>query len=119
MNNTATPIESLFERAEDYSKTTLELFKLSAIDKSADVFSSLAVRFAIFMVGAVFTLVINIGVAMWLGELLGKPYYGFFVVAIFYALVMSLLYLFRNEWIKTPVSNSIITQMTKQHESEY
>jgi hypothetical protein len=119
MNNTATPIETLFERAEDYGKTSLELFKLSAIDKSADVFSSLAVRFAIFMVGAVFTLVVNIGIAMWLGELLGKQYYGFFVVAIFYALVMSLLYLFRNEWIKTPVSNSIITQMTKQNEKEY
>jgi hypothetical protein len=66
------------------------------------------------MVGAVFTLVINIGIAMWLGELLGKPYYGFFVVAIFYAVVMALLFIFRHEWIKTPVSNSIITQMIKQ-----
>jgi hypothetical protein len=109
-----TPIEILFERAESYSKTSLELFKLSAIDKSADVFSSLAVRFAIFMIVALFTLVINIGVAMWLGDLLGKPYYGFFVVAIFYAIVMVFLYVFRHEWIKTPVSNSIITQLMKQ-----
>ena len=110
----ATPIETLFEKAEDYSKTSLELLKLSAIDKSADVFSSLAVQFSIVIVGALFSLVINIGVAIWLGELLGKPYYGFFVVAIFYALVMGLLFIFRQEWIKTPVSNSIITQMTKQ-----
>jgi len=119
MNNPARPMETLFERAQDYSKTSLELFKLSAIDKSADVFSSLAVRFAIFMVGTLFTLVINTGIAIWLGELLGKPYYGFFVVAIFYALVMTLLFVFRNAWIKTPVSNSIITQMTKQNENEY
>jgi len=118
MNDIATPIETLFEKAEDYSKTSLELFKLTAIDKSADVVSSLAVQFAIFMVGAVFTLVVNIGIAMWLGELLGKPYYGFFVVAIFYIVVIALLYIFRHEWIKTPVSNSIITQMTKQNEKE-
>jgi len=114
MNNIATPIETLFEKAEDYSKTSLELLKLTAIDKSADVFSSLAVQFSIFMVAALFTLVVNIGVAMWLGELLGKPYYGFFVVAIFYAVVMTFLYVFRNDWIKTPVSNSIITQMIKK-----
>lgn len=113
MNDIATPIEALFERAEDYGKTSLELLKLTAIDKSADVFSSLAVQFAIFMVGALFTLVINIGIAIWLGELLGKVYYGFFVVAIFYAIVMTLLFIFRHEWIKTPVSNSIVTQMTK------
>src|SRR5579864_7470274 len=114
MNDMATPIETLFERAEDYSKTSLELLRLTAIDKSADVVSSLAVQFAIFTVAALFTLVINIGIAMWLGELLGKPYYGFFVVAIFYAVVMALLYTFRHAWIKTPVSHSIITQMIKQ-----
>ena len=113
MNDIATPIETLFEKAENYSKTSLELFKLTAIDKSADVASSLVVQFAIFMVGVVFMLVINIGIAMWLGELLGKPYYGFFVVAAFYAVVMALLFIFRHEWINTPVSNSIITQMTK------
>jgi hypothetical protein len=113
MNDIATPIETLFKRAEDYSKTSLELLKLGAIDRSADVFSSLAVKFAIFMVAALFTLIINIGIAIWLGELLGKPYYGFFVVAIFHLVVISLVFIFRHEWIKTPVSNSIITQMTK------
>jgi len=118
MNDIATPIETLFERAEDYSKTSLELFKLTTIGKSADVVSSLAVQFVFFMIASLFTLVINIGIAMWLGELLGKPYYGFFVVAIFYVVVMALLYIFRHEWIKTPVSNSIITQMTKQNEKE-
>jgi hypothetical protein len=42
MTDNTTPIATLFERAEDYSKTTLKLFKLNAIDKSADVASSLA-----------------------------------------------------------------------------
>jgi len=113
MSNLATPVEALFEKAEDYSKTSIELFKLKVIDKSADLVSSLVVQFAIFMVGAVFSLIINIGIAMWLGELLGKSYYGFFAVAIFYAIVIALLLIFRHEWIKTPVSNSIISQMMK------
>ena len=113
MDNIATPVEALFEKAENYSKTSLELFKLTAIDKCADLVSSIAVQFAIFIVAAVFTLVINIGIAMWLGDLLGKMYLGFFAVAIFYAIVIALLYFFRHQWIKTPVSNSVIAQMTK------
>src|ERR1019366_7522455 len=114
MNNSATSIETLFERAEDYSKTTIELIKLSAIDKSAELVSSLAARLAIFMVVALFILIINIGLAMWIGELLGKTYYGFFAVGGFYVLISILLYAFRNQWIKTPVSNSIINQMLKK-----
>jgi hypothetical protein len=117
MNTAATPIESLFSKAEDYSRTTLELFKLNAIDKSADVVSSLAVRLAIFMVVALFTLVINIGVALWIGELMGKSYYGFFAVAGFYGLLSILIYVFRHQWIKAPLSETIITQMLKQKSS--
>lgn len=114
MNENATPLEILFEKAEEYSKTTIELFKLNAIDKSAEVVSSLAVRLVIFIVVALFTLIINIGIALWLGELLGKTYFGFFVIGGCYALVIILLYTFRHKLIKYPVSNSIISQMLKQ-----
>lgn len=114
MNDNPTPIEALFEKAEDYSKTTLELFKLNAIDKTAEIVSSLAVRLAILLAVVLFVLVLNIGVALWIGELLGKTYYGFFVVAGIYAIITILLYVFRNRWIRYPVSNAIITQMLKK-----
>lgn len=114
MNDSATPIETLFERAEDYTKTTIELFKLNAIDKSADVVSSLVSRLAVFMVVALLTIVVNIGFALWIGKLLGESYYGFFVIGGFYALVAILLHTFRHQWIKYPISNSIITQMLKE-----
>ena len=104
----------LFEKAKDYSETTIELFKLNAIDKSAELGSSLVARLAIFMVVALFFLIINMGIALWIGELLGKTYYGFFVIGGFYVLVAILLHTFRHQWIKTPVSNSIINQMLKQ-----
>ncbi len=115
MNNNATPIETLFEKAGDYSKTTIELLKLNAIDKSADVVSTLAVQLVIFIVVALFTLVINFGVALWIGELLGKSYYGFFVVAAFYFLVAIIVYSFRNQWIKSPLNNSIIAQLLNKN----
>ncbi len=111
MNNIATPIESLFEKVEDYGRTSIELFKLNTIDKSADLVSSLATKTVIFIFVAMFILSINIGLALWLGEVLGKSYYGFFVVGGIYALIAIPVYVFRHQWIKEPVNNAVITKM--------
>jgi hypothetical protein len=114
MNNHETSIEMLFEKAEDCTKTTLELLKLKAIGKSADIASSFAMQLTFFMVVAMFIVIINIGLALWIGELLGKSYYGFFVIGGMYALLAILLRSNRHQWVKTPVSNFIITQILKQ-----
>ena len=114
MTDNATPIASLIDRAENYGKTTLELFKLSAIDKSADVVSSLVSRLAVFMAVALSLLIINIGFALLLGKLLGDSFYGFFVIGGFYALLAFLLHIYRHQWLKYPVSNTIIKQLLKQ-----
>ena len=111
MNNNATAIETLFEKAGDYGKVSMELFKLQAIDKSAEVLSTLASKLVVTIVVALFTLCINIGLALWIGELLGKVYYGFFIVAGFYAVVATLCYIFRRQWIRDPVSTTIIRKM--------
>lgn len=113
MTDNATPLATLLERAEDYSKTTLELFKLNAIDKSADVASSLVSRLAIVFTVVLSILIINIGVSLWIGKQLGETYYGFFIIGAFYALVALLLQIFQHQWIKSPVSNSIIKQLLK------
>lgn len=114
MTDQSTPIETLLEKAEDYSKTTIELFKLNAIDKSADVLSSLISRTVVILAMTLFILIANIGLALWLGELLGKSYFGFFVIAAFYGFVAIMLKLFRHRWLKTSISNTIIRQLLKQ-----
>lgn len=114
MNDNTTPIATLFERAEDYSKTTLKLFKLNAIDKSADVASSLVSHLAVIMTVVLSIVIISIGAALWLGKLLGDAFYGFFIIGAFYAIIAILLHVFRHQWLKYPVSNSIIKQMLKE-----
>ena len=102
---------SLFENAGDYLETRIDLLKLKAINKSSEVTSSIISRVAIliFMFFAIF--ILNIGLALWIGDLLGKMYLGFFVVAGFYILVAILLHLFKDSWIKGPVSTMIIKKM--------
>ena len=104
-------IETLIEKGEQYGKTTIELLKLKTLDKSADVVSNMVSWMIVLIFAVLFFLILNIGVALWLGELLGKSYYGFFVVSGFYALLAIVFTLFRKQWIKKPLNNSIITQV--------
>lgn len=113
MSDIETPIEMLFGKAEDYGKTTLKLLKLNAVDKSSDVISSLTSILVVAVVFILFVLTVSIGGALWIGEQLGKSYYGFFTIAGFYILVAILLYSFRRQWIKIPFSNYIISKMLK------
>ncbi len=104
-------IEDLFEKAEEYVKTNIEIAKLKATDKVAEIVSSLIAQIAVVVLAFFFLLMINIGIAFWLGMIMGATHYGFMVVAGFYALLVLLLVLFKNSLIKAPINNSIINQM--------
>ena len=106
-------IEDLFEKAEEYIKTNIQLAKLKATDKVAEIVGSLVTQVAIVVLAFFFLLMVNIGIAFWLGVVLGQTYYGFLIVAGFYAVLAILVYVFRKTIIKTPISNSIISQILK------
>lgn len=110
MEKQASLIEPLLERVEQYSKTSFELLKLQSLDKTAAVTSVLISRLLLTIMLAFFAFSLNIAVALWLGDLLGKSYYGFLLVASFYALIAGVLYL-THPLIKTRINNSIIKQM--------
>jgi len=104
-------IESLIEKGEQYGKTTIELLKLKTLDKSADVASNLVSWLIVVVIAVLFFLILNIGVALWIGEMLGKSYYGFFAVSGFYLLFALIFGIFRKQLIKKPLNESIITQV--------
>lgn len=113
MNEDATPIELLFKKAEAYSKTSLALIRLSTIDKLADVVSTLVSRLVIYVFVTIALLIINLGLTLWIGQLMGAAFYGFFVIGFFYALLAILFSLFKDVWIKKPLNNVIIEQLLK------
>ena len=111
MESNALYIEPLVEKAEQYAKTSYELAKLRAIYTSTKLASTAVSRGAFFAAISMATIVLTVGVALWLGELLGKSYYGFFCVAAFYIIVGGVLYYFLHAKIKSCVSNAIICHM--------
>ena len=110
MESTSNVFESLFEKAETFGKTTYELSKLKALETTTVVASSIVARLSVVLMLSIFTLVFNIGVALYLGDLLGKSYYGFFIVAAFYLIAGIVLHFFLHKWIKKPLADLIISQ---------
>ena len=106
-------IEDLFEKAEVYARTSLELYKLKTVDKLSVVVASLVSRLVVTIIFSFFFLMLNVGLAIWLGESMGQIYYGFFIVAGLYALAAIILFVFRDPVIKNPIINSIISQVLK------
>ncbi len=111
MENTFNHIEPLFEKIEDYGKTSFELYKLKTISKTAEVVSTFVSRGAVVIVLSMFLVFASIGLALWLGDLLGKPYLGFLCVATFYIVLGGVLFYFLHKFIKRKVSNSIISEV--------
>ena len=110
METAVSSIESLVDRIETYGKTTYELSKLKLLETTINVVTALVPRQSVIIMVSLFALVLNIGIALLLGELIGRPYYGFFIVAGFYLVAAIILHFFMHKWVKKPISDLIIKQ---------
>lgn len=100
---TLTLIESLFGKSSAYTADRIELLKLKSVDKTSSVASSVALGIALFVVFFIFFTVLNIGIALLIGDLVGKSYLGFLILAVVYAIAGFVLFKNRNKFFKTPI----------------
>lgn len=106
-------IEDLIERGKDYVETRMELLKLKAVDKTADIVSSVSSVAIIGVIFIFFFLFLNIGLALWIGVLLGKTYLGFFILAALYLITGLIFNASKDKWIKEPVTTTLIKKLFK------
>jgi fatty acid desaturase len=111
MEDKAKLVESLLERATDYGNTSFELVKLKALDKTSDVVSSFIPHTVVFLLIASMMFFLNLGIAFWLGEILGNTCFGFFVVAAFYGIIGIVIHSFMHKRLKKRIGNYIIKQV--------
>ncbi|MES2811446.1 MAG: hypothetical protein V4670_03160 [Bacteroidota bacterium] len=114
MDNNAINRETLFDKFENYTKTSITLFKLSSVEKSADVLSSLTSQVTIILIALMFILFTNIGLALWLGKLLNEYFLGFFIVSGFYLVLALVVFIFRNQMIKRPINDMVIKKLIQK-----
>ena len=113
MEDNSNLLDSLLERAGEYGKASLELVKLKTIDKTTDVVSAIIPHSVVFILITSFMLFLNLGLAFWLGEILGKIFYGFFIVAGFYVIAGIVIHFFMHNWLKRLIVNYLIKHILK------
>lgn len=103
--------DSIFARVVSYIKTYIELKKLSTIEKSVLILSSVAVA---LLIGIVFLMVLffmSVGLALYLGDILASYYLGFISVGLLYLLILIVLMLISKQYIKNPLTNYLIAKI--------
>jgi hypothetical protein len=113
MDDKVKQIESLLESVAEYSKASYELGKLKLLDKTSDAVSSFIPHAVVLVLVGVFMLFLNLGLAFWLGKILGNIYLGFFAVAAFYGIIGIVLHFFMHKWLKKIIRNYIIKNLSK------
>src|SRR3989338_7700031 len=111
METIANSMEIFIKRVEDYGNTRIELAKLMAIDHTSTIVSYILSNMVVILVILFFTLMLSIGIAFWIGDLLGQVYWGFFIVAGVYGIgVLVLLLLFKR------IKNTIVSHLYQPKE---
>jgi len=113
MEETKNDLELLLSDAGDFLETKASLWKLKTVDTLVESVSTLASGVGIICMTGVFILIMSIGLALFIGDWLGKSYYGFFIIGGCYGIVCLLFYLFRDRWMKEPLSNILIRKIFK------
>ena len=111
MENHPYSFAALFEKAGNHLETRIDLLKLQAINKSSEVTSSILSVVVILVICFFGITILNIGLALWIGELMGKTYLGFFILGGFYVVIGIVVHLFRHSWLKEPVTSMFIKKM--------
>ncbi|UEG51047.1 phage holin family protein [Ferruginibacter lapsinanis] len=111
MTNQTNAFEDLFSKTTDYLETKGELLQLKVVDKTADMASSLVSGLVIGVVCCLAVIMLSIGMAIWVGRMLGEEYLGFFIIAGLYLIASLVLYIGRKNLLKSPVGNLVVKKL--------
>ena len=118
MNKSLNNDDNILEKALHYVQTSLELYQLKTIQKAAAIGSSLVSSLFIFTFIWIAFLIANIGLALWLGEVLGKSYLGFLCSAGLYLVLALIVYSGRKSLILKPFENFLLNLFVPNESNE-
>ena len=111
MENNTNLIESIIESATNYGKNGYELAVLKLVDKASNRISSFIPQILVLVFITFLLLFINIGAAIWIGQLLGEVYFGFFAISGLNLIFLFMYYFFMRKWLKRVLYDFIIRHL--------
>lgn len=109
---------SIADQAEQYIKTNTELYTLKITGKIAEVVSTLIAHLVVGLFGFVVLFLLTMGLALWISDIMGNNFIGFFIMAAVLGVLTLLSHRLGYTMIRKPMMNSIITQILKERENE-
>ena len=104
----------MFERIKKYILTSIELQKLTAIEKIALMIGTFATVSILFIFCLVALLFLSMGLCLYISDLFGNNYAGFLIVGSIYVLLSIIIYFVKEKIITKPVTDSVIKMVFKK-----
>jgi len=111
MEKDPTAVEELFYKLKDYIETTVDLFKLKAINKVSGFTSTVIVSIILIILLFLILICISIGFALLIGLWLGQAFWGFFIMGVLYLIIGLILFASRGKLLKEPISDKFIKEL--------
>lgn len=106
----------MVEIIKDYAAKRLELLKLSATEKGVVTAGTLTFLIMVAIFTVFFLILLNIGIAILVGEAINNYAYGFLIVAGFYLILLILVIIFGKK-IKDTIANKLLNSFNNpKHE---
>jgi hypothetical protein len=113
MEDQQNDIDILLSDAGDFIETRTTLWKLKAIESFVDVSGELVAGMGLIVISSFVVIIFSIGLALLIGDWLGKGAYGFFIIGGIYSILAIIIYARRGRWLKGPFSNMLIRKILK------
>jgi len=98
-------IDILLSDAGDFIETRTNLWKLKAVESLVDVSGELVSGMGMIVISSFVVIIFSIGLALLIGDWLGKSFYGFFIMGGLYGIAALVIYARRGRWLKDPFSS--------------
>ena len=107
-------IGSAIQHVKDYVDASVKLAKMKAADKTSTAITNTAAYTAAAVLGLFVLLFGSITLALALGNWLGSNIWGFLIVTVLYAVLVTVILLTKDKLIKMPVLNMLLKKMFKE-----
>lgn len=115
MEKTSTLINNIYSGTTDYIRLQTRSAKLEIYERVTNLIESGISASVILLLGLFSFVFVNVGLALWLGELLGSNRNGFFAIGGFYVLVLGIYVLLKDRVGKNKVRNMVLLKVSKTH----
>lgn len=113
MDSAKNDFTNVVDDLRGYVETTVEIYKLQATEKGADLAAGMMLNVILLVVVSMAFLFFSMAAAFLVGRALGETYLGFLIVAGFYALLGLVIHLMKNMGLKNSIADSIIHTIHK------